>query len=469
MKAKPKKVKTPSRLDKLGIDIAALKDKVREQGWELGRVQSRADKQDATITRETSALREQFQLTDEWRTRALKAEAALAPPPDAAPTQNEKYWTSRLENEQAKFEALEKSYEYAQKTLDQFKREDEARAFAIREIVRPFGFDLFAPMDAVRELAKMVFSQRDQIEGGKATEALLRETIKKMALLKASPPPDCSCVRYTDSETPLTDSVVGEIVLYGTWEGRTAIAMRKCAACGGTGRKQKSRLDESATPPPDARQSATPRLYVGKFRVTEGELKEVLKLWHEGSICTCSGGQQYHRVENSECYYEPRLEGKQANPSPAEAGQSTGIPIPRRVQEYMDKTGATITLWESSGFIYLSNGTIMQDREIPDNPAGEPTPRSEGKPIRLLVEIVPKKDSKHGTTVHRFERDGGLTLEVSRDQQYTYAPAMSVQELPALPSLTDMWAAFYRREENIPQLRPGSMIEVARLFGVEVL
>ncbi len=181
------KVKPLSRLDKQGLEIAAQGKDLQQLGYQMNALQRREDKQDALISRELFAIREAFQLTDEWRNRALKAEHALSLGAaqswdgDLSKLNDDelkqvgeafdkicrpgsvKFWQDQAAKAQILADEANKSLKYAQDTLDQFKREDEARALAIRGIVRPLGFDLFAPMDAVRAMAKLTFSLRDEV------------------------------------------------------------------------------------------------------------------------------------------------------------------------------------------------------------------------------------------------------------------------------------------------------------------
>jgi hypothetical protein len=61
------------------------------------------------------------------------------------------------------------------------------------------------------------------------------------------------------------------------------------------------------------------------------------------------------------------------------------------------------------------------------------------KPLRLLVEIVPKKDEKHGTQRHSFADGTALSVfhPISSCSEYP-GPAMSVRELPPIPTLKEL-------------------------------
>lgn len=230
MKPKPKKTKAPSSLDRL-----ALAEENIRQLYELLRGMDNK-----------AAEEEKERIINEWAKRAVTAESSL---------------------------------EHANKALDQFKREDEARATTIREIVRPLGLEYVAPMDAVRELAKAYFSLRD---------AAQKEQAEKEAYIK-------------------------------------------------------SRLDQRASPP-----DAAP-----------------------GQCWRCGGSKQRSREE------------------------TLGSPG--------------------------------------DHPCPECSPREGSKPLRLLVEIVPKKDERHGLSASQ-RKEVDITCIHDR--------AMSVQELPPMPTIEECYKIF---------------------------
>lgn len=474
-KTKSKKAKPLSRLDKPSMaDIVGIRREIYSTGNSILSLRSRVDKVDTTIAREIAALRESFQLTDEWRDRALRAEHALSL--TAAPVEatwdgdltklndeqlekfqkaidnmcrpgSVKYWQDRFDKAQANEDAAKKlvdtwsaraisaegSMKYANDALDKFKREDEARWQTIREIVRPLGFEMFAPMDAVREMAKLTFALReelnkDQAEKDAYIKSRLDERVEQM------PDPDCLCIRWTVSETPLTESSPPDIVLYGTWSRGTAVANRNCWNCGGSGYRRKD-----SPSPPDAEQS------------------------RENAAVEEMAG---HRIPE----------------------YAKGKFVPEKVMDYMNRMGVGIRNREV-GWITLTDGTIMRDfpetrpfsfspfdlqRKAFSSPHSEvgtmPREEAKEKPLRLLVEVVAQKDEKHGTCSQIFEN--GIKLETSNTEysnDLDMRPAMSIEKLPDMPSVTYLAGvlveAFYLHGEKNYQV---VIKDVLAACGLEV-
>ncbi len=349
------KAKPLSRLDKQGLEIVAQAKTLVDTGHRITRLECRVDKVDSTLARELLAIREAFQLTDEWRNRALKAEHALSL--GAAPIGDKKdthYW------EQEARQARE-SMKRANDTLDQFKREDEARAEAIREIVRPLGFDLFAPMDAVRAMAKLTFSLRDELASLRAAEA--HEQAEKDAYIKsrlderaaqeksnlekqpAAPEVEayCVCVRVPREGPVAAYDPETETPVDRRWYGHVVLAQKGCRHCGGTGYRRK---DAPGPLPLDA------------------------------------------------TLYERAVAEKE-----------------RRA------------------------------RDVAQYPDVDPNLFKGEKPLRLLVEIVSKKDEKHGI---RYRELGCYAFRVAaapsriNPSGLGIEPAMSIQELPQMPTMTQL-------------------------------
>lgn len=72
-----KKARPLSKLALLSISAELQETEVRQHRFQIADLNSRLDKLGATMARELQLVREQFQLTDEWRTQALKAEAEI--------------------------------------------------------------------------------------------------------------------------------------------------------------------------------------------------------------------------------------------------------------------------------------------------------------------------------------------------------------------------------------------------------
>ncbi len=452
-----KKVKKPlSRLDKQGLEVAAQSKAIVDTGHRITRLECRVDKVDSSLARELFAIREAFQLTDEWRNRALKAEYELASLPKDRGAVSEvdvRYWQDRFDKAQAAEDianklvndwakravAAEGSLKYAQDTLDQFKREDEARAETIREIVRPLGFEYFAPMDAVREMAKLTFSLRDDnhslreqlilgnpgfhgedcpakpprlgmcncgLWGGKSN------LDKQPDAQEEKPEPDCYCVKWYGKGYFLTlnfDSYMIK-VLPDNWEVKRAVCLKGCETCGGTGYRRKD-----SPSPPDA--TPTKNLLNMEYCPRCGDSME-------------RGNNGVWECLNTQCIMT----------TPRKRIHTSG-----RDSTYIKVCGDPACWCQKQ------------------------------KPLRLLVEIVANKDEKHGTKVQEFGRVM-LICETAPSRINPHdmecRPAMSTVILPEMPTIRQLWGIYVDEFNSIPQtqrVRGDAATEAGTVRGIKAV
>lgn len=105
--------------------------------------------------------------------------------------------------------------------------------------------------------------------------------------------------------------------------------------------------------------------------------------------------------------------------------------------------------------------------KLDETPASIPV-----KPIRLLVEVVPQKDERHGTGRYEFKDGSSLGLH---HPHINVNPAMSVRELPETPRVSYLVGvfcdAFFEKGGKNPgdssDCRAG-IISVLKACGVEV-
>lgn len=89
------------------------------------------------------------------------------------------------------------------------------------------------------------------------------------------------------------------------------------------------------------------------------------------------------------------------------------------------------------------------------NPTCSKSPK---KPIRLLVEVVPQKDEKHG--IGRQEFHDGICIAAFSVQPNLSSPAMSVQELPQMPSLKELTEIYWMNGQGIKAVLKAVGLEV---------
>lgn len=106
---------------------------------------------------------------------------------------------------------------------------------------------------------------------------------------------------------------------------------------------------------------------------------------------------------------------------------------------------------------------LTSSRSVLRPPPGKSTVNE--LPLRLLVEVVPKKDEKHGTWKHTFKSGVSITVNDENTMPASgYGPAMSVQELPPLPSLETLVGVFFDPERDLKS----SIADVLKACGLEV-
>lgn len=93
---------------------------------------------------------------------------------------------------------------------------------------------------------------------------------------------------------------------------------------------------------------------------------------------------------------------------------------------------------------YLAESAVDWTQRMAQKVAEAPAcPKVDTKPLRLLVEVVPQKDEKHGQSAHSRPLKGDW-----RAVEINTTGAMSVKELPPMRSLEDLRDIFWLQSNS---------------------
>lgn len=413
MKKPAKKPLRVSKLDKIGILFGNLSNEVTQIRHRVSQLERRVDSKDATIARETQLIREQFLLTHEWQERALRAEHQLAnQEPCSYCAADESQYKKRALEAESQLAGMKADRDAAAKRSQEFREEDAGRAEKIRDILKPYNLHLVEPIGGVRELAKLVDHWRE-----KFTEA----NEKAGAALKGLEEKDHWRSRALKAEAQEKDlhARLGKVTEAGV-HFETEYFKTQDALTYESGKKPVSNVD-------------TPR---------DMTMQEAYQYAAQSAMdfqvsCIDHSGRPYLKDENEAC--EIRMSG------PGRGGPTLGKgknwrEACRAMDQYFKEHPIRKILIDFD--TSTTPGLVGQEYVKEDAPRKE-----EQKPLRLLVEIVPKKDEKHG--LKSAEIRECVTIAVMsgpsriNPRDLEREPAMSIKELPSMPTLYELYGIYW--------------------------